>query len=720
MSSDLILEIYTEEIPASYQAAALKQLDRELKRRLDEYLVEYDSLETYATPRRLAALIRNTAPEQKTETAELKGPPENICFDENGQPTRALEGFALKAGLEPSDVTFEKTGKGSYATATVSKGGSALEEFLFTLVEEQVQAMKFPKTMRWGSGELTYARPVLHIFVQYGERVLTAPETEFYRQAGGADSIVLHMILSEERVRLKQAADYLHELRAAGIEPGAAARRQIIVKLLKEEAARLELEPVLDDALLDEVNFLVEKPAVVAATFDKEYLELPDIVILSEMQEHQKYFGLCNKDGSLSHHFLIISNGDVTDEASARNIAAGNARVLRARLSDGAFFLNEDRKKPLIERVDALKKIVFQEGMGSMFDKKERLKKLYRRLAEKSCLEVADETADRACDLIKADLSTQLVYEFDHLQGEIGSIYAAHDGEEPEVAVAIKEHYMPRNRDDDFPSSALGTLLSLTDKIDNIISGFLLGKEPTSSHDPFALRRQALYCIDIIINSDLSFSLKDFFAEAVSEYPQQVIDDYRENNRADASELSEKLWEFFRGRLATIFDQQGFDKKMTRAAIATPESDILSLYRKLKALSELKSGEHSENFNLMMAAFTRMNNILSGYYEKNKNTGLPSEPDTALFSEEAEKGLHHFAAGLLEKTAGVKKGSAAPVENYRSIFETLAGGKAAVDSFFDNVMVMTDDFKLRDNRLALLNYLLSGLSEVLNLEELKK
>ena len=462
------------------------------------------------------------------------------------------------------------------------------------------------------------------------------------------------------------------------------------------------LNIIINTSVLKEVNFLVETPYVIVGEFKTDFLRLPDILIITEMEHHQRYFPLRRKDGSLSEKFLFVANIKNDNPVTLQNIKLGNERVLASRLSDGSFFYDEDRKQSLFLYVDNLKKIVYQANMGSMFDKKERLKTLAT-LFVKSTGYATDSLFDinRACDLVKADLTTNLVGEFDELQGEIGAIYAQLDQEPLSISTAIKEHYLPRFQGDLFPSTALGVVLSFVDKFDNIMAAFLLGKEPTSSQDPLAIRRQALYAIEILIQNRISLPLKDFLQEAILIYTSNDI----------ALDIPSKIWEFLRIRFITIFDKQGFDKKLINASLYTDNQDIYDISLKLVALKDI---QHNEDFTNIMISFNRMYNIINDFCKKKHlslNT-LAVIPNIRLFEKEQETALWQFSQDLQAIPKNVEF-------FYEALFMKIASSKLIIDNFFNEVMVMCDDETIRLNRLQLLYACVSPIQVVFNLELLK-
>lgn len=710
MSADTFLfELYTEEIPSFYQIRAISDWQDKLARLLKENLFEFSHVETGGTSRRIYALIHQLKPFQVSERKKIKGPPQEMCL-KDGQPTNALTGFAKKAEVEIHQVTFEAWDGKMYATAEVSTGGKSIDDILPVIFENLIKTQAFVRSMKWGSDSIVYARPVIHYIARYGTKNLTFT-SGIWDKIKSAEKPSGHFILGPSQVEFSNAAEYPEAMEKTGILVKPELRKQKIEQMLMAAAGKESL--IMKSSLLDEVNFLVERPVVIRGSFPHEFLEMPDIVIISEMEEHQKYFGLMQNDksstgaplkGRLSNEFLIVANGDAGDAQALENIRRGNEKVLRARLADGSYFFHEDRKKKLFDRVDDLKRMVFHEGMGTVYDKKERIKEMALLLKNEISPSVNDAKISRAGDLIKADLTTHLVYEFDHLQGNIGSIYAEKDGEDAEIVAAIAEHYLPRNVNDDFPQTQMGILLSITDKLDNIVSGYILGKQPTASQDPLGLRRQTLYIIEMLIQNRINLPLVSTVEKVLSVY---------KNFKFEKGALVKDIKEFFTGRLATIFEKEGFDKKLINAALGTNSDQIFELYLKLDSLRTLKE---DANFLLMLGAFKRMNNIVKDFETKNGAARIPASASESLCELPQEKRLFDIGNTLISMISAI---SGIDGAEYEQVFKYIASVKKDVDDFFDNVMVMHDNEKIKLNRLAILKNAVSSINGVMNIDLLQ-
>ncbi|MDH4263123.1 MAG: glycine--tRNA ligase subunit beta [Spirochaetia bacterium] len=701
MSDEAFLfELYTEEIPSFYQIRAISDWSGKLLKQLKENLLEFSSIETGGTSRRIFAVIYNLKPNQISERKKIKGPPQEMC-QKDGKNTPALTGFAKKAGISEEEVSFELWDGKMYATAEINTGGKTIHEVLPVIFENLIKTQAFTRSMRWGTSAITYARPLIQYVAMYGSKVLKF-ESEFWSMIKSSELPAGHFILGPEKINLNNSLQYIDALNKSGINVKPEERIEKIRKMLNEVAGNDSV--IINEQLLDEVNFLVEKPVVIKGSFPHEFLKMPAVVILSEMEEHQKYFGLrSGASETLSNEFLIVANGNPNDAEALENIRKGNEKVLRARLSDGSYFFNEDRKKKLFERVIDLKRMVFHEGMGTIFDKKERIKEISKSLAVYIFPDVNGDKLIRACDLIKADLTTHLVYEFDHLQGEIGSIYAEMDGEEKEIATAIKEHYLPRNEKDGHPESKMGLLLSIADKIDNIIAGHILGKQPTASQDPLGLRRQTLYIIDMLIQNKIDLPLSQIFS-------QFIKDVYKITEDKKRSALTEEIVKFFKGRMATIFEKEDLDRKFINAALGTDNENMSQLFLILDVLRGFKD---DERFIKVVDGFKRMNNIIKDF--QTKNTALIPDVVKNIFELNEEKNLHEVILKFNEKRLALSGKSR---EEYEGVFSYLASIKPDIDHFFDKVMVMHENEKIRMNRLAVLNQAVEYVKNLINIEML--
>jgi len=701
MAETLLFELATEEIPAAYQKNLWLDWEKRLPQLLKTTGLAHGKVTVFASARRIAFSVEAIEERAADTTEILQGPAKSVALTGDGKPTPALVGFAKKAGIDPAQVVFQDSPKGAYATATVVRKGKTLREALPALLNELIGQYRFPRSMRWADLNNVYARPITGYFLLYGdtpwqldqgELKATALEAIPFRGVRG------HFILDKEPIKISTAAAYEHSLNAKGIIAEPRARRAAIARMLAAAAEAEGFSLIVNEPLLDEVNFLVERPSIVVGSFSADYLRLPDGVILSEMNQHQRYFGMRDKQDKLANRFLIVANADTQNPTAVENIRSGNERVLRARLADGAFFYDEDLRRPLSERVADLKQIVFHEGLGTYLEKVRRIGEFAAIFnGNKGELELLNEAAS----LSKADLTTQLVYEFDHLQGEIGAVYAARSGVPPEICTAIHEHYLPRFQGDALPSTRLGTLLSLADKWDNTFAAFLLGKEPTASQDPLAIRRQVLYIIQMLVAQKIRLSLSELIENSLSIYAKDF------QGKVETAQLKAKIVQFFKARLVTIFEGEGFDKRLTRAAIFSYSDDAYDLFTRAAALRDIAEKDRN-SFDALLAAFKRMANII-------KNTENPGPVNTGLLAQSEEQALHAFAQKLHGMAA---EAVTDPLAHYRAIFSEFAAGKPIVDAFFDKVMVNHSDPAIRKNRQNLIAYTLAAVTQLLDLEQL--
>jgi glycyl-tRNA synthetase beta chain len=499
-----LLEIGSEEIPARFISKGLASLKENFTVFFNNASISYGEITEFATPRRLSIYIKNVSERQKDRTVESIGPPKKIAFDSNGTPTNAAIGFARSLNLDVEDLKTVKTNRGEYLMATVEEKGEITKDVLGRALPKLIQSIQFPKTMRWGTSTLRFIRPIRWILALLGSEIIPF-ELDGLKSGNFSYG---HRFLSPETIKVKDPSIYLSLLSENYVIADINERENIILKRIREVESANNCKVQRDDDLLDTVTSLVEYPGVILGGFNAEYLSLPKELLVTVMKTHQKYFSVEDKDGNLLPHFIVTSNtGKENDEIVKR----GAERVIRARLEDARFYFNEDQKRALWDYVEKLKKVTFQEKLGSLYEKTERIAFICSLIADNLNLKKKDDLL-RTVMLSKADLVTGIVREFPELQGYMGMIYALNSGEKKEIAHGIYEHYMPRYAGDKPPSNELGALISLADKIDNIASFFLLDLIPTGSEDPFALRRQAAGIINILLDREYPFSL-DFLIE---------------------------------------------------------------------------------------------------------------------------------------------------------------------------------------------------------------
>ena len=671
MLKELLLEIGTEEIPSVYLNPAIGKIEELTKKLFAENRVSHGQIKVFGSPRRLILFVENLSDRQESITSKVIGPPKRVSFNEKGLPTQAAVGFAKNQGIRVEDLNVEKTEKGEYLCAVKEEKGEATKKILPDILPKLIFSIPFPKHMRWGDGNVKFVRPVHWILCLYNGDVV---KFEFDSVKSGNKSFG-HRFLSPKTFTVKDFASYGKKTKENCIIFNQEDRKETILKEANKLAKKAGGSLYEDANLLEAVTHLVEYPCPILGEFGKEYLELPKEVLISVMKKHQRYFSIVNSNGSLLPNFIAISNNKVKNPAVMK---AGYERVLKARFSDARFFYEEDKKKPLKEYIEKLKSVVFQEKLGTYYEKVERIVKLACYIADKIAPD-SKEISERGAFLCKADLVTQMVYEFPDLQGIMGREYARLSGEKQEVADAIYEHYLPRFAGDKLPDSRAGDIVSIADKIDTIIGCFGVGLIPTGSEDPYALRRQTLAIANIILGKSYQISVSDLIDRAMDIAGQKI-----ERGRG---EVKNEVIDFFKSRLKNQLVSDGFSYDVVDAVFSARFNDILDAVNKVKALSELKTLEY---FSPLAIAFKRAANII----KENKY----GSPDPALLKEDAEKELYDSFNSIksdVEKLVEEKM--------YLDAMKKIAEIRGSVDKFFDKVMVMVEDKSLRENRLNLLS-----------------
>jgi glycyl-tRNA synthetase beta chain len=673
MAANFLLEIGVEEMPARFLNPALNQLKSLAESSLQENRLKYEEVHTMGTPRRLTLFVRGLAEKQESLKEEVKGPAEKVAF-KDGKPTRAAEGFAKSQGVSVQDLITKPVGHVDYVFAVRQEEGRPAEDLLKEIAPALITGLHFPKPMRWGGLEFRFARPIRWLLALYSSRVIS------FELAGQQSDRVTygHRFMSTGPVTIERPEDYLSKLEEVYVlaEPGE--RKERIRKQIEELVRQAGGKVMNDEDLLDEVTNLVEYPTALMGSFDAGYLELPPEVLITPMKEHQRYFPVQDSEGNLLPRFIAVRNGG---QEHLDVVRAGNEKVLKARLEDAAFFWQEDLKETLAARVDDLKKVVFQETLGTMYQKVQRIAKLSGHLIKfLGGDEQAVSVTRRAAMLAKADLVTNMVYEFPELQGIMGREYALYQGEKPEVAQAIFEHYLPRHAGDELPDSLPGKALSLADKTDTLVGCFAIGIQPTGSQDPYALRRQALGICNIVLDYGPGLSLKEMVHRAYEGLKETVDLQYSE----------EVVWgnlqDFIRQRLRGLMTDMGLRYDTVEAVLATGFDDIAGVYMRGRAVEEFRRGSE---FEALLTAFTRASNL------SKKAPAL--EVNTGLLQDDAEKKLYEAYTGLVEEVRPYLK-----QQDYPRVLENIARLRKPVDEFFEQVMVMVDEQEVRENRLVLL------------------
>ena len=683
MAKDLLFEIGAEEIPAGFMPNILGQLKQLAETKLNDAHLPFESIATYGTPRRLALIVKGLADTSAEISERHKGPSASIAYDADGNATKAAIGFARGKGLDVADLVVED----GYIYAETKTAGVPAKDIVTDMLPQLITGLNFPKSMHWGNLDAKFVRPVRWLVALLDEEVIPV---EFATVKSG-NVTRGHRFLGADEITIKNAASYVDTLKENFVMVDQDARRELISKQLHDIAASKNASIVWDDDLLEEINYLVEWPTALCGGFEESYLALPDAAIITPMKDHQRYFPLVDQDGKLLPMFLTVRNGS---DHSIEVVQAGNERVLRARLDDAKFFFNEDRKKPLIDRQDGLTKIVFQEGLGNLADKTERLLTLGRVFSEECELhEDARVVLERATELAKTDLTTGMVTEFTELQGVMGKEYALLDGESPEVAEAIFEQYLPRFAGDVLPQTEAGKVLSIIDKIDNIVATFSRGLIPTGSQDPYALRRQTIGILNILLNSEWNISLRPIIVESMNllNVPTEKQD-----------ELLGQVEEFITLRLKNIFLDREVPHHVIDLLLSNNELSVADAEGLVKALLANRIDENVE----LVQAFTRMYNLVKDV----TYTGV----DESLLKEDAERALYEAATKASEASI-----DAWDKNDYDAVVAVPATLVPAINKFFEDVMVMDKDEAIKANRLQLVRLAYSVMAIIGDISALK-
>jgi glycyl-tRNA synthetase beta chain len=669
MRKELFLEIGTEEIPAAFLPKAMADLDALIRKEFEHARVSHGEVRTLSTPRRIALLVRDLDERQPDAEVTALGPAKKVAYDADGKPTKAAEGFARGQGVDVQDLSVATTEKGEYVAVTKRIVGRPTADLLTEILPRVIGAIPFRKSMRWGDLDVRFARP-MHWIVALFDGVVV-PFSFGSINSGSASRG--HRFMADASFPVRDYAHYLDECERHFVIPDPEKRKEIIRREV-EQAARAAGGRVLpDEGLLEQVTFLVEYPSVVCGSFERDFLQVPKEVLITSMREHQRYFSLVDEDGRLLPNFITVNNTLADDPAV---VTRGNERVLRARLSDARFFFEEDKKVSLEGRVEDLKGVVYQAKLGTSYEKMERFRTLAEGLASRLCPEVAGKVS-RAAYLCKADLVTGMVGEFPELQGVMGREYALLSGEEPDVARAIHEHYLPTQAGGDLPATDIGAFVSIADKLDTICGCFGVGLIPSGTADPYALRRSAIGIIAILLNRGYDLSLTDLIDSS--------LDLLRHKLTRDETLVRADVLDFFRGRYVNLMAGR-YPSDVVEAVVAVSFDNLNEADARMAALAEFRE---RPDFEPLAVAFKRVCNIVK------EGTDIPV--DAGLFQDDAERELSR-TFDLVASAARGKIGK----KDYLAALTEIAGLKSPVDAFFDGVMVMAEDERVRNNRLALL------------------
>jgi len=669
---ELLLEIGTEEIPAGFVPQALIDLESLAKKELEANRIDFNGAKTLGTPRRLVLVIESVSEKQRDEEIKKIGPSKQSAFDEKGNPTKAAIGFAKSQSVAVESLELIQTEKGEYVCAVKKEPGRPTSEVLSTLLPKWILNIPFQKSMRWADVPIRFARPIHWILALFGGKVVPFEVGNIRSK----NKTYGHRFMHPGPIVVKDFESYLQKTREAFVIVDPAERKRKIEDEMIREGAKVSGRVLPEEDLLNEVNFLVEYPVALCGTFDPQFLTLPREILIHSMKEHQRYFPLVDDHERLLPHFVCISN---INPKNREVVVKGNEKVLRARLSDAAFFFEDDLKVSLEKRVEQLKKVVFQAKLGTSYEKVMRFKQLALWITERID-PTLKEMVERASLLCKADLVTGMVGEFPKLQGIVGREYARLSKERPEVAEAIYEHYLPAFAGDRLPSSPIGDIVSIADKMDTIVGCFGVGLVPTGTADPFGLRRQAVGIIRIILEKKYSISLRGLIEESQMQLKEKM--------ERPLGKVKEEVLDFFRVRYQNFLLDKTYPFDVTDAVLSISFDELLDVQGRIDALRKAREWE---GFESIVIAFKRAMNILKGSPPK----GALNPP---LFTEPPEQNLYQSFLNAKEKI-----GSHLDKKDYASALLEMTQMKKPIDEFFDGVMVMVEDEAIRNNRLALLD-----------------
>lgn len=685
----LAFEIGVEEIPAFDLVDAVKQLERKVPALLDDARIPHGAIEVYDSPRRLIVVVYDVAVETVAETEVFKGPAARIAFDEAGAPTKAAEGFARGKGLTVDDLYREEQGGTEYVFAKREVPAVKVATLLPGVLDSIIRCISWPKSQRWGAQHELFSRPVRWIVALFGDEVI---EFEYAGLTASRETMG-HRFMAPGPFAVADADKLLEVVRAAKVVPSHAQREALIREQVSAIEAETGLKAELPQKTLVEVVNLAEYPTAMVGAFDEEFLAVPEEIIVDAMLMHQRYFPLYDTQGKLSNKFIVVSNGD---PAFAETIVDGNERVVRARLYDAKFFYDEDLKKPLEAYVPSLDEVVFQEKLGTVLDKTNRIVSLVDHLAAEANLDEADRAdAKRAAYLCKADLVTNAVVEFTSVQGIMGSYYAEAAGETPQVARAIAQHYQPKFAGDALADGTVGQLVAFADKLDTICGLFAIDQGPSGSSDPFAIRRSAIGIVNML-NAGLPVNLIDGITCALDNYT---------NISFDKAAVQTQIEDFFITRARVMCQDAGQSPDVIEAVLAGGVREPAEFTKRVSVLERFRA-EHAEEMQDLSTAFARANNL------RDEEVGIDLD-ETAL-------GEVEIALRDATDTASAKVEAAIAMQDYEGALRALAALRVPIDTFFDEVMIMDDDPVKRANRLALLNRFVSVFSSVADFSHLVK
>ncbi len=688
MAKEFLIELGTEELPPTQLRTLAQAFADNFASELKAADLEHEGIKWYAAPRRLALKVANLADGQADKIVEKRGPAIAVAFDEDGNPTKAAQGWARGNGITVEQADRLVTDKGEWLLFKQEVKGQDAKQVVVDLAAKALANLPIAKPMRWGDKETQFIRPVKTLTILFGDELI---EGEILG-VQSARTIRGHRFMGEQEFTIDSAQQYPEILEQRGkVMADYDKRKAIIIADAQKAAAAVGGQADLEDDLVEEVASLVEWPVVLTAKFEEEFLKVPAEALVYTMKGDQKYFPVYDDNKKLLPNFIFVSN---IESLEPRHVIEGNEKVVRPRLADAEFFFNTDRKRPLIDRLSELDNAIFQKQLGTIKDKTDRITELAGYIAEQIGADV--DLSKRAGLLAKCDLMTSMVFEFTDTQGVMGMHYARHDGENEQVALALNEQYMPRFAGDDLPSDGVSTAVAMADKLDTIVGIFGIGQAPKGS-DPFALRRASLGVLRIIVEYGYNLDLTDLIAKAKSLFGDRLTNDKVESD----------VVEFMLGRFRAWYQDEGFSVDVIQAVLARHPTKPADFDQRVKAVSHFRELEAAES---LAAANKRVGNILAKFEGE-----LPADIDLALLQEDAEKALAENVEVMTEALE-----PAFATGNYQQALSKLADLREPVDAFFDNVMVMADDEALKKNRLTLLNNLRNLFLQIADISLLQK
>lgn len=668
----LLLEIGTEEIPARFLSGAIQSLKENTITILKENFIEFSEIKTYATPRRLSLIAQGLPEIQEGRVREVFGPPKKVAFDSTGTPTEAALKFAKSQSVAVESLITKKKDKGEYVIAVIEEQRMAVRDILPELLKRIVLSLRFPKAMKWGDRNIWFVRPIHWLLALFGKDTINF-EIDGIKSSNMTRG---HRFLSPAIFQVKDISTYINLLKNNFVILDQEERKKIILEGIRRLSTTVDGRPVEDEELIETVTYLVEYPVPVLCSFQRDYLELPKELLITVMKDHQKYFAIEDDENKLINFFIIISN---TKEENAETVTIGAERVIKARFEDARFYFEEDRKRLLFDRIEELKKVTFHDKLGSLYDKTKRVASIAEFLANKLIPSEKDKLGSAAW-LSKTDLITGIVREFPELQGIMGKYYAINDGEDTEIAEALGEQYLPPHSGGTLPKTESGALLSIADRIDNLSAFFAIGLIPTGSEDPFALRRQALGIISILLDKGYSITLTELVDNALENF--STINNVRD--------VRATILQFFEQRFEPVFSDQGYSIDLIQSIL--PLSLDIQLKDIKERLDTLQKFKKDKEYNDFLLAIKRVHNIIP-------EAELP-ELKTELLTEEPEKLLKENLDSVRYVLTGLLKD-----KKYSDVINLFASLTGPINHFFDHVLVMDKQEEIKQNRLALLKEL---------------